>query len=359
MYSVTARILIPKHSPRLRVSRFSDAATTTWSTGLIADGPLFQLAGGPARLALGLDHRNEQFDLVTNWEISTPGLNVSRAHNSRNVSAAFAELAFPLLAPHASGPDVPKLELSVAGRYDDYDDVGSTFNPRVGLSWLPFTALRVRGTWGTSFRAPPFYLSDEDIRLPAVSTTTLADPASPTGRTQALLTRGVSPDLTEETAEVWTAGLEITPINDLSVSLTYFDISYEDRIQTPTPIATILVFENHYEGTGVITRNPTQAQVDAFCSRPTRLAVVRSVQSLIHACATSPLLKLTGSIWRSSTLASRVWVSSASASPARTPSATSRLLPRTLPNSTSSTRMKTLWHCGSVETWAGALAVGT
>src|SRR5262249_34991363 len=162
---------------------------------------------------------------VTNWEISAAGFTVSQAHDGRDVSAAFAELALPVLPARASGSNESPLELSLAGRYDDYDDVGSTFNPRFGMTWTPFAWVKVRGTWGTSFRAPPFYVSDPDIRTPLAVVVPLADPTNPpSNRTQALLLTGVVPNLHEETAEVWTAGLDLTPLDDLRISFTYFDI---------------------------------------------------------------------------------------------------------------------------------------
>ncbi len=46
------------------------------------------------------------------------------------------------------------LTLSASGRYDDYSDVGSTFNPKVGLTWKPVDGVSIRGNYGESFNAP-------------------------------------------------------------------------------------------------------------------------------------------------------------------------------------------------------------
>jgi outer membrane receptor protein involved in Fe transport len=220
---------------------------------------LFRFNGRDARLAAGLDHQNQRYHLRSTFEIS------GETRSERNVSSAFAELALPLLG--ASAPSARSaLELSLAGRLDDYDDFGSTFNPKVGVKWQPFGALGVRGTWGTSFRAPPFYLSNSDIRPSDLSVSTVADPTSPTNRTVVLGRFGVMPGLKEETAEVWTAGFDLTPLRDLSISLTYFDIAYRDKIQPGAAVpATILTFESQFAGTDIIIRNPTPAQIAEVC----------------------------------------------------------------------------------------------
>jgi iron complex outermembrane recepter protein len=251
----------PATIARIRVDRSDETTTSVWSVGMIADGPLFSFNGRDVQLAVGADRHGHRYHLDSTFEIA------GETRSERNVSSAFAELAIPLLGGDtASGAS--RLELSLAGRFDDYDDFGSTFNPKAGLKWQPFDALRVRGTWGTSFRAPPFYLSNGDIRPTDLSVSTLNDPAAPPpGRTRVLTRSGVIPGLKEETAEVWTAGLDITPFADLSVSLTYFDIAYQDKIQAGAAVpATVLTFESQFAGTGIIIRNPTQAQLDAICT---------------------------------------------------------------------------------------------
>ena len=46
----------------------------------------------------------------------------------RNVYAVFAEVNIPI---------VKNLEANVALRYDDYEDVGNTTNPKISLRWQP------------------------------------------------------------------------------------------------------------------------------------------------------------------------------------------------------------------------------
>ena len=51
-------------------------------------------------------------------------------------------------------PGIRTLSLSLAARKDHYSDVGSTSNPKVGVTWQPVESLGIRGSYGESFRAP-------------------------------------------------------------------------------------------------------------------------------------------------------------------------------------------------------------
>ena len=64
---------------------------------------------------------------------------------TRDVWAVYAEVNIPI---------VKNLEVDVAVRYDDYQDVGNTTNPKVSVRWQPVQQLLLRGSYGTGFRAP-------------------------------------------------------------------------------------------------------------------------------------------------------------------------------------------------------------
>ena len=202
----------------MRRSDINHSVSRSWSAAGIIDGSLFQLGGGPARLAVGVDHREERLDVVGNFPIAQP------SQSARDVSAAFAELALPLVGEGQAIPGVERLAASLAARYDEYSDAGSTFNPKIGLTWSPWSRVDLRGTWGTSFRAPPFYLNSTSIQSTGGFSQLVNDPRSPTGRTMTMQLFGTRPDLNEETAEIWTAGMDFALREDVSISLTYFDI---------------------------------------------------------------------------------------------------------------------------------------
>jgi iron complex outermembrane receptor protein len=232
---------------------------TTASANVIANGPLLNWRAGVIRLAVGGEFRHEH----------SAGINISENPEDRErlIRSGFFELAVPMLGPPPSAT-VDRLDLSLAGRFDNYSDVGSTFNPKVGFSWQPLALIKVRGNWGTSFRAPPYFFSNRD-QVGDAAIQDVIDPRSLTGGyTHALLLFGPLPDLKPETARARTAGVDLTPpaIPNFSVSLTYFDVDYQGKIQHPGP-DTEFFLTQEAQLAPLITRNPTQAQIAAVCTK--------------------------------------------------------------------------------------------
>ena len=230
---------------------------TTDMASVIADGPLFTGPAGPIRFAGGGDFRREH----------SKGENIALTpeERGRDVAAAFAELAVPLVAA-ATGSTLDRLSLSLAGRYDHYSDAGGTFNPKFGLSWRPFRGLGLRGNWGTSFRAPPFFWSNPDL-IGDGGIEIVNDPKSPTGRSRVIALYGTSKGLKPETSTAWSVGADLAPpaAPNLALSVTYWNIDYEGKIGgTGTLVADFLTQEAQLAS--LITRNPTQAQIDAACN---------------------------------------------------------------------------------------------
>src|SRR5690606_39831697 len=71
--------------------------------------------------------------------------------------SAFAELYVPIVGSANALPGMQSLGLSLAGRYDDYSDFGSTTNPKIGLEWRLTDSLLMSASYGTSFRAPVLF----------------------------------------------------------------------------------------------------------------------------------------------------------------------------------------------------------
>jgi len=186
----------------------------------------------------------------------------------RTITAAFTEVSVPLVGDAIDPHAVPRLELSLAGRYEHYNDFGDTFNPKLGLQWAPLRSLKLRASWDTSFKAPNLVdLSDVGNLSGIVS---LSDPRSPSGRSYTLVLQGGNPDLKEERAITWTAGLDLAPqaLPGFQLSVTGYSIDYKDQVIQPglsNPFS-ILLHEDQWAA--VITRNPSQAQIDAICSSP-------------------------------------------------------------------------------------------
>ena len=229
------------------------------SVDVTADGPLASLPGGSIKLAVGADHRNQVFD--SDYSQSA----LLTANLSRNVMAAFAEMTVPLFGKANGGAGYRRLELSIAGRYENYSNFGHATTPKFGLVWSPFESVSLRGTWGRSIRAPT--LVDLDTTRNAVISLPLPDNSSAAGISPTLVLSGNSTHLTVEHARSWTAGFDIEPrewIRGLTLSATYFNINFRDRIQVPAFGATIL---DDPRFASFITRNPSAAQLQAACNQ--------------------------------------------------------------------------------------------
>ena len=239
-----------------------------WSAAFKADGPLIRLPGDVARLAIGAEFRRERYNGTgTNYDATSTPVDAGSAGFpiGRSVAAAFAELSLPLVRPDMQIAGVEALDLSVAGRIEDYSDFGTTANPRVGISWRTGGGVALRANYGTSFRAPGFL----DIRTgkgtASIAPLYVPDPSSPTGTTPVLALFGNMPDLGPEKARTWTIGATLTPdqIPGLRLDVGYFNIAYRDRIGS-AGINYLSFLSNRAVYGELITDNPPAADVAKY-----------------------------------------------------------------------------------------------
>lgn len=200
------------------------------SVNVLVQGTAFHLPGGDLKVAAGAQVRSET--LKTSGENFLSGLLPvvsATPDRDRQVSAAFVEARIPIIGEANGGPGLRRLELSIAGRIETYDDIGSTTNPKVGVVWIPAQGLKFRSTWGTSFRAPAL---TELAERRYISATYVSDGVS---RRVALFEGGGNPDLKPETAETFTVGVDLQPtwLPGFTASLTGFDIRFDDQIARP------------------------------------------------------------------------------------------------------------------------------
>lgn len=234
-----------------------DAKATLWDVSAQADGKLFSAPGGEAKLAIGAAYREETYELIGS----------TLEDGDRHVVSVFSELFVPLIGESNAVTGVDKLELTLAGRYEEYSDFGDTFDPKVGLLYAPLEGVSLRGTYGTSFKAPIFQnLSESNAQVIYAN---LPDPAAADGNTYTILLGGGNRGLGPEVAETWTAGVDIQPtsIPGLSMSATLFDIKYEDRIRSPTSSPITILFDEAILGS-VIDRTPSLLEATALLNSP-------------------------------------------------------------------------------------------
>ena len=216
---------------------------TVDQTDAVVSGPLFKLPGGEVMAAVGLDVRTEKFrfngnatDLATQARVfNAPFDSVNTLDTvKRDVKAVFAEVQIPI---------TKELELTLAGRHDDYTGFGSTDNPKVSLRFAPIAQLLFRGSYNTGFRVPGFNqlffgitespYSGKDLVDPARCASGKVDPnvAGCASVTPSIFSGG-KPNLGPEESKQWTTGFVWEPSADFSIGADYWDIRREGTVQT-------------------------------------------------------------------------------------------------------------------------------
>lgn len=243
-------------------------SSRTSSMDVSGDGPVARSFGGRMSLALGAQLRHERFDPE-----ALVGLHAGDSL-ARDVGVFYGELLVPLVNSENRRPGVERLELTAAGRLEHYSDFGTTTNPKFGVSWSPWTGLNVRGTYGTSFRAPLLSQINPATTIPVAFD--LADPGAPNGVTSTIVLFGSREGLDPERATTWSAGVDVVPAGayGFAASLTYFGVRFEDRVATPVPDdgRLSMAFESPEYDT-FVDRTPDAALLAALFQHPNFLNV--------------------------------------------------------------------------------------
>lgn len=194
------------------------------SAELAADGPLFALPGGLARIAMGLGYRYNQLFIDRGEGAPLTG------RYSQDSYYGYGELSLPVISPDQKIAGIDRLNFSGALRFERYPGVGNVVTPKLGVIYAPIPDLAIKGNWGKSFRAPTLYqqyLTQSQLYYNATS-------LGGTSGTALMLTGG-NPNLKPERATSWTATLEYKPhqVPGLGIQVGYFSTRYRDRIVTP------------------------------------------------------------------------------------------------------------------------------
>ncbi len=243
----------PQYNPALANSPeltrwFFQKLETEQTTGLfvaeaVISGKLFALGGGDAAWAVGGQYRRSTFDVWYN-DISNRAKNPcidSPINPAATCTASQGPFAFLGVGSNQSVeqatwsgfgevslPFTDNFNVSIAARYEDIQDVGSTFDPKISAKWQIIEPLAIRASLGTTFRAPvPNQITDDFV-------TSLQ---SIQGTFRAVDIYG-NPDLQPETATTYNVGL-ILEVGAFKASLDYFNFDFKDPITTE-PVAGIV-----------------------------------------------------------------------------------------------------------------------
>ena len=204
-------------------------------------GSLFELPAGAVKLAVGVDYRREgyKFNGSADAELNRPEIfNVAfdnanaLAPQHRTVKAVYGEVLVPVFE---------MLELTAAGRLDDYTGFGTTFNPKFTAKFEPFDWLLFRGSYNTGFRVPNFNQIFNGVTQSPNPGATRVDPTTcPSGVVSTTDPNcfAITPDslsggnlnLGPEKSEQYSVGVVVRPAPRFSASVDYWSIAVDDTI---------------------------------------------------------------------------------------------------------------------------------
>ena len=240
-------------------------------------GDIFEMPAGGVAFGFGFEHRNDDINSIPD-AVARDGLffgffSDGGAVGDKDTDELFAEIEIPLLA---GVPAFEELTLNMSTRYTDDEIYGSSNTESFKLGWRPVESLLLRGTFGTSFRAPnlrelflqsqsgfgsifdPCYIPGDAIDIlsggynPAlddrdanVIANCIANGVDPTlannngfNTFSTEIARGGALDLFAEESESWSAGFAwdqpFTNAFDMSLSATYYEIEVTNTIIEPS-----------------------------------------------------------------------------------------------------------------------------
>lgn len=220
---------------------FDNMLSTLNSFDVTFKGTPFDLPAGKFGFAVGGSYTREALSAAPDAN-SIPdangnigwlnGVSLQPFHAHRKVTAVYAEVEAPIFGPSQHIPGLHVLNVDIAGRYEDYTQVGSSSVPKISLKYQPIDdQLSIRATAGKSFSAPILY----DLYGPiatgftqSLSFNNYTNAGQPTGETTDLVQfqsqSGANPKLKPSTSSTWTTGFVYTPkqVKGLSLSIDYF-----------------------------------------------------------------------------------------------------------------------------------------
>lgn len=226
---------------------------STQQTIATIGGPLFSLPAGEVNGVIGFERRKESGELTPDAFTASGNAVGSFAFpggGSFSTKEVFAELEIPLLADL---PGVYRLDVNAQGRFSHFSNFGGAETYKVGLNYSPVQDFRLRGTYGTSFRAPDIVelysggtggtgVFQDPCNASGLRGTSAQIDANcdalgvPDGFEQAQpslpIRSGGNPALEPEEGRAYTIGAVITPsfIPGLTASVDYYNFKVENAI---------------------------------------------------------------------------------------------------------------------------------
>lgn len=222
-----------------------------------------ELSGGNVNVAFGLEYREEKGS-YSPGDLAQTGASSTNQADPTNGSIysrdVYAETILPVLE---------SLELDLAARYADHSVTGGDVTWNAGLEFTPIDELKFRASAARAIRTPNIAdlfggrgetfatvtdpcngidasstgnIADNCRSIQSISDRIAAEGSFDLTQTEAQGTGGTTggnPDVKAETADTWSLGVVWQALDNLSLTLDYYDISVKDAIAT-TSRSTVL-----------------------------------------------------------------------------------------------------------------------
>ncbi|SDQ54250.1 TonB-dependent receptor [Pseudoxanthomonas sp. CF125] len=211
------------------------ARESTWKTEELygtVNFDLFEMGGGVSNAVVGAEYRKEEYADIFD-PLSEAGVIEGSAGNSaggsRDVYSAFFEWLFPFTST---------FDVTIAGRYDKYSDYGNDFSPKIAARWQPLDNLTFRASYGEGFRAPTLDILTQQAAFSADPVTDFDTCVVFGGNPATCANTEIQVDATviangalkSEQSKQYSIGVAYDPFDWLNVTLDYYNIKVEDRI---------------------------------------------------------------------------------------------------------------------------------
>lgn len=202
-----------------------DFIATQWTSTLDFSRDFEVGMATPLNIAFGIEQRHETYEVKAGDEYarykegsqSFPGFALTDAgKHDRDNAAVYVDFAFS---------PVEKLQLDIAGRYEDFSDFGDTTVGKLTGRYDFTPAFAMRGTFSTGFRAPT--LAEEYYSATNVSPTSAFVQLPPNSPAAELV--GVDGLQAEESTNL-SVGMVFHPASGLTATLDAYQIEVDDRV---------------------------------------------------------------------------------------------------------------------------------
>jgi iron complex outermembrane receptor protein len=214
-----------------------------------AYAPVVTLPGGDLNVALGTEFQHDVYEILPSQFIQDAGLTddtQAPTDAGRRYTAVYAEAQLPIFGNSFTFPGAASLAIDAAARYQEIQLAGSRTDPSLSIRWEPIAdTLAFRGSYGTSFRAPPL---EYVYGAQHTGVDTLINPVNGLAQDYQVITGGNSA-LKPETAAYTTYGIALTPqglLHGLTITVDRWFVNQKNIVIQTNPQ---LVLEGIQPGT--------------------------------------------------------------------------------------------------------------